>query len=567
MNIFTELSLILVVATIMAAFMRLFKQPLILGYVITGIVVGPYFLNLAHSKETVSVFAEVGVALLLFIIGLNLNPKVLKEVGGVALLSGTGQVLFTSIIGFFILRHGFNFSPIVSVYLSLGLAFSSTIIILKLLSDKGDLHTLYGKISIGFLLVQDLIAISLLIAISSLPLHGATSMPAAFILLKAGIFILFLFAVSAYILPEVGRFFAGSQESLLLFSLAWGLGLGSAAVRFGFSVEIGALAAGIALSTSPYHVEIGAKMKLLRDFFLILFFITLGREMAFPEGSEILAQAVILSLFVLIGNPLIMIVIMGLLGYGKRVSFLTGLTVAQISEFSLVLIIVGVKIGHLPPSALSLMTLVGLITITGSTYLIFYGDELYRRLAPYLNGLERRGGKKTCAAEARYEAILFGDNRIGYDFRSAFEKTKTRYMVVDFNPQTIERLSEQGVASVYGDAGDSEFLDELCLADIKMAISTIPDFETNAMLIKKIRGLNRRAIIMVIAHTIKHALALYSSGASYVVMPHFLGGEYASLMVASYGASAREFGRERRKHIIALKKRQTLGHEHPAHTI
>ncbi|MBI4359793.1 MAG: cation:proton antiporter [Candidatus Jacksonbacteria bacterium] len=565
MNIFTELSLILAVATILAAFLRFLKQPLILAYVATGIVIGPYLLNLTGSKDTMSLFAEVGVALLLFIIGLNLNPKVLREIGGVALLSGISQIAFTSGIGFLILRYGFNFSPIAATYIAAGLAFSSTIIILKLLSDKNDLRTLYGKISIGFLLVQDLVAISLLVALSSLPSGGAPSLQIAFILARTGVFLLLLLVVSVYILPRVCRFFAGSQESLLLFSLAWGLGLASAAERFGFSVEIGALAAGIALSTSPYHVEIGAKMKLLRDFFIILFFIMLGKEMVFIDGQKIIMQAILLSLFVLVGNPFIMIVIMGLLGYSKRVSFLTGLTVAQISEFSLILIIVGIKVGHLSPSALSLMTLVGLITITCSTYLILYGDELFRLLAPYLGIFERKRVKGECLEKTRYEAILFGDNRIGYDFRSAFEKTKTRYAVVDFDPKTIERLTNERVACVYGDAGDPEFLGELCLDDIKMAISTIPNFETNALLIKKIRAVNRRAIVMVIAHTIKDALALYGLGAAYVVLPHFLGGEYASLMVSSYGFSARNFARERKKHLAALIKRQTLGHEHPSH--
>lgn len=564
MDTFTELSLLLVVATLIAAFMRLLKQPLILAYVATGILVGPYLLNLTHSKEVVSVFAEVGVALLLFIIGLNLNPRILREVGGVALLSGIGQVVFTTGVGFIIVYFGFGFGALASLYIATGLAFSSTIIILKLLSDKGDLQTLYGKISIGFLLVQDLIAIILLVALSSLGARGV-GLPASFVLIKAGTFVFLLCVVSYYILPRVGRFFAGSQESLLLFSLAWGLGLASMATRFGFSVEIGALAAGIALSTSPYNFEIGAKMKLLRDFFIILFFITLGSEMIITREDGVLVQAVILSLFVLIGNPLIMMVIMGLLGYSKRVSFLTGLTVAQISEFSLILVIVGVRVGHLAPSVLSLMTLVGLLTITGSTYLVLYGDALYRRLAPYLAVFERKHVKKECPPDKQYEAILFGDNRIGYGFRVALAKRKMRYAVVDFDPRVIARLSRSRVECIYGDAGDTEFLDELCLGDIRMAISTIPDFETNGIVIKKIRSVNRRAIVIMIAHTIADALALYGDGATYVVTPHFLGGEYASLMVQTYGASSREFNRERAKHLRALRKRSSLGHEHPSH--
>src|SRR3989338_3694257 len=170
MNAFTELSLVLVIATLIACIMRLLRQPLILGHILTGLLIGPYILNLIASAEILRIFSELGVALLLFIVGLQLSPHVIKEVGKIAAVTGVGQVLFTTAIGFFLTSFVFHYSLITSLYISIALTFSSTIIILKLLSDKGDLQKLYGKISIGFLLVQDIIAILILIAVSSLKL-------------------------------------------------------------------------------------------------------------------------------------------------------------------------------------------------------------------------------------------------------------------------------------------------------------------------------------------------------------------------------------------------------------
>lgn len=380
MEIFVELSIIIGIAVLIAGIMRLLKQPLIIGYILTGIIVSPYFLNIVSSTETIVVFSQIGVALLLFIVGISLSPRVIKEVGKVSLVTGIGQIIFTSLIGFFISRL-LGFSILVSLYIAIALTFSSTIIIMKLLSDKKDLDKLYGKISIGFLLVQDIFAIILLMIISSfssrLKLSGISLQ--SFII--GAIFIGGFILISIYILPKLSTFFAKSQEFLFLFSIGWGMGLAALFHYIGFSMEIGALVAGITLSMSPYHYEISSKLRPLRDFFVILFFILLGSQMVFGNISQFIIPAVIFSLFILIGNPLIVMILMGMLGYKKKTGFQAGFTVAQISEFSLILIALGVTVGHLTNEILSLITIVGLITIAGSTYLILYSNKIYPHLA------------------------------------------------------------------------------------------------------------------------------------------------------------------------------------------
>lgn len=541
--------------------MRILKQPTIIGYIITGVIASPFFLNLIKSQDTLIVFSQFGVAFLLFIVGLSLNPKVIKEVGKASLITGIGQVVFTSLIGFFIsIFLGFN--VITSLYIAIALTFSSTIIIMKLLSDKGDIDKLYGKISVGFLLVQDLIAVFILIIVSSFSDSSQALSSILFLLIKGGLIVLLLVLISLYILPRLEFFFARSQELLFMFSIGWGLGLASLFYLVGLSLEIGALLAGITLSLSPYSNEVISKMKPLRDFFIVLFFIVLGSQLIFDDFSKFLAPTIIFSLFVLIGNPLILMILMGMLRYTKKTGLQAGLTVAQISEFSLILIALGVNVGHLSKEILSLITIIGLITILGSSYLIIYSEKIYLHLEKYLSIFERKIVKKDNKRKD-YDIILFGYNRIGFDFVNSFKKLKKKFLIVDYNPEVISNLQKEKIDCEYGDVDDAEFLEQLNLKNIKMGVSTIPNFDTNTLLIKTIRKVNKKAILLCVSHHIDEAHKLYSAGASYVVMPHFLGGRYASLLVDKYGFDVNRFNEERKKHISHLRRRKDLGHSHP----
>ncbi|MEK6856906.1 MAG: cation:proton antiporter, partial [Nanoarchaeota archaeon] len=507
------------------------------------------------------VFSQIGIAFLLFIVGLSLNPKVIKEVGKASLITGVGQVVFTSIIGFFIARF-LGFETVTALYIAIALTFSSTIIIMKLLSDKGDLDKLYGKISIGFLLVQDLIAVFILIIVSSFSETNQALSSILYLLIKGSLIVLSLVLISLYVLPKLEFFFAKSQELLFMFSVAWGLGLASLFYLIGLSLEIGALLAGITLSLSPYNNEVSSKMKPLRDFFIVLFFIALGSQLVFDDFSKFLIPTIIFSLFILIGNPLIIMTLMGMLGYTKKTGLQAGFTVAQISEFSLILIALGVSVGHLTKEILSLITVIGLVTIMGSSYLIIYSDKIYQPLEKYLSIFERKKIKKDKRKKS-FDIILFGYNRIGFDFVNSFKRMKKKFLIVDYNPEVISSLMKEKIECEYGDVDDVEFLGQLDLKNIKMAVSTVPVFETNLLLIRTIRKVNKKAIVMCVSHHIDETQRLYSAGISYVIMPHFLGGKYASMMIDKHGFNTDSFNDEKKKHIIHLKKRRELGHNHP----
>ncbi|NOQ56319.1 MAG: sodium:proton exchanger [Nanohaloarchaea archaeon] len=567
MDVFLELSMIIGITVLVSGLMKLLRQPLIIGYIIAGIIVGPYFLDIVNSTETISSLSHIGIALLLFIVGLGLSPKVIKEVGKVSIITGVGQVMFTTLIGFAICKL-FGFTTVTSLYIAVAMTFSSTIIIMKILSDKSDMKTLYGRIAIGFLIVQDLIAIFILMVVSSTS-NGFVLKDLIFGTLLNGFGLLVILClVGVYILPSIIRIIAKSQEFLLLFSMSWCMALASLFHYLNFSMEIGALLAGFTLSLSPYRYEISCKLKSFRDFFIVLFFVLLGSQMIFADVTVYIVPIIVLSSFILFGNPLIVMVLMGLLGYTRRNSFFAGLTVAQISEFSIILIALGVKMGHLTNEILVLVTSVGLITIAGSTYMMLYSNKIYNHISKYLKIFERSGKKvdehKYHESED-YDIILFGYNRIGYDLLKYLEKTKNKFLVVDYDPETILKLAREGIDCRYGDGSDSEFLNELNFSKVKMIISTIPDFDTNLLLINRVKEHNDKAIIIVVSTDIDKSIELYNKGATYVIMPHFLGGQHTTTLIENYGFDFDKFVEERVAHIENLKKRKRRGQAHPMH--
>lgn len=558
MHVFVEISFIVVIAALVSVVVRLLKQPLIVGYIVTGIICGPYVLNILHTVEVVEIFSKFGIAMLLFIVGLHMSPRVIQEVGKISVATGLLQVVLTTAVGFGISLF-LGIDRIAAIYIAIALTFSSTIIILKLLSDKGDIHKLYGKITIGFLLVQDIIASVVLILIASFDgsQGGNIGMLIGLTLVKglsltAGVIIL-----SSYILPRLYRYISTSQELLFLCSIAWGLGIASLFSILGFSVEIGALVAGVTVSTTPYANEVGSRLKPLRDFFVVLFFILLGSQMVISNIQEMILPALVLSLFVLVGNPVIVIIIMNLLGYNRRTVFYTGLAIAQISEFSLILATLGFELGHLSREILSLITVVGLITIAGSTYLILYSDALYKLFGPWMRFLElnKKPSKGSGRDKREYTTLLFGYDRVGAHFIKAFQKIEQKTLVIDFNPESIAKLQNDNILYEYGDAEDVEFLNELDLAHVTIAVSTIPEFKTSCILIDTLRKANPKVIIIVISHTAQEAKELYHRGATYVIMPHYLGAQYAAQLITKNGTSRKDYEAERGKHMTHLYKK------------
>lgn len=549
-GIFIQISAILAIATLISGVMLYLKQPLIIGHIITGILVGPAIFNLVNSAQTPQVFTHIGVAILAFVVGLGLNPKIIKELGKVSLVTAMTHIGAVLVAGY-VLASLLGFGGVAGFYIALGLAFSSTIIVLKILSDKKELHRLHGKIATGFLLVQDMAAVAVLMLVSSFGGESLGHTSALLALIKGALLLGGVAAAAIYLLPKLMRFFARSQEYLFIFSIGWGLGVAALFAGWGFAAEIGALVAGIALAGSNYAFEIGSRLKPLRDFFLILFFIIIGASVTWGDVRATLGPALVLSGFTLIGTPIVVMMAMGALGYTRKTSFRTGVAVAQISEFSLVLVLLVSKAGHISSQIVTLMTLVALITMAGSTYLMLYDDRLFKRLERYLRVFERAQARPQRSHGETYDIILFGYKAGGAGFIKAFARLGRPYLVVDYDPETIDHLESLGVTARYGDANDSEFLETINFHQARLVIINLTDFATNALICEHARSHNRRTIIVAMTKSDERAddaLELYDRGASYVMMPRYLSSLKIGNLLKRYELDGARFRVERERH-------------------
>ena len=529
-----ELAIVILIAAGLGIIARFFKQPAILAYIAAGIIIGYFGFFHLNDKETFRIFSDLGIMFLLFLVGMEINYTSLRLVGKASLLVGLGQIIFTFAIGFAIALF-FGFSQLASAYIAIALTFSSTIIIVKFLSEKKDLNSLYGKISMGMLLTQDFVAILILVLLAGIGAGKGFEFSGVFLTMIEGIglFVLML-VLGRKFLPLIFDKISRSQELLFLTSLAWLFIVSAAVNKIGFSIEIGGFLAGLALANSAEHFEISSRVKPLRDFFILIFFVILGSSVVFSNFSGLTLYIIAFSFFVLIGNPIIVLIIMGLMGYRKRTSFLTGLTVAQISEFSLILAALGLKVGHIGENVVALITAVGAVTITLSTYLIIYGDKIFTYLSPYLKIFERRKTTENGDFGKEFEKpiILIGSHRTGQSI--AFNLPKKDLLIIDFDPDIIGQLRKHDFSYLFGDINDSDIFERANFESARLVISTSPDLEDNLLLLSRLKILKNRDQMKAVlrARTEKEAEILYANGADYVLLPHFTAGQYLGKTVS-----------------------------------
>jgi Kef-type K+ transport system membrane component KefB len=553
-NVFTALSIVIVIASLMALLMRLIKQPLIIGHILTGILVGPLVFHLLTSATTIETFSNIGIALLLFIIGLGLNPKVIKEVGKVAALAGIIEVGIVAFVSILVGEHlGLGYRQ--AMFLGIALSFSSTIIILKLLSDKREQNRLYGKITIGILIIQDLLAVIALLFVTSQGNSQTISLSHLGWLAAKGILAATaLFVVGVYILPKFNKFISSSQEFLFLFAIGWGFGAAALFQGIGFSLEIGALLGGVSLASLPFTQEISSRLRPLRDFFIIVFFISLGSRLTFTTiGSEL--ELLIISLvIVIVLKPLVVLITMGAMKYTKQTSFKTAISLGQVSEFSLVLILLGNAAGIVPANIVNVITFVALITIAVSTYLINYANGIYKHLEKPLEMFERtKTHAEKIYSRHHYELVLFGYKKGGQEFIKLFHKMNKKFVVVDYDPEVIDTMEHQKINCIYGDATDIELLEEIGIEKSHLIVSAITDHDVNVFLLRLVNKINPNSIVIVHAESIERATELYELGASYVVMPHYIGNENIAAFISKSGLKKSEFMKHQAKHLAYIQ--------------
>ncbi|HLC70005.1 MAG TPA: cation:proton antiporter [Patescibacteria group bacterium] len=540
-NIFFQISILFSVTISVAFLIRLLRQPLMVAYIVAGVVCGPLFLNLLHGDKVLfEAFSQFGIVLLLFVVGLNLNFNYIKKVGKIVVSAGISQVIITSAVGAAIVYFmGLNW--VSALYLGVTITFSSTIVIIKLLNDKKDTESVYGRYTIGLMLVQDLVAIAILITLGILKQNVAVGEYLLELLIKGVVLFTAIILVAKYLLPRLLNRIASSSEFLFIFTITWCFAVASLVYGAGFSIEIGAIVAGLSLGSSPYQPEIASRIKPLRDFFLVLFFIILGSEVGLSNIANVFWPGLALAAFILIGNPLILYFLFRSARFTRRNSFLIGLTASQVSEFGFIVLFTGRQLGHLQGDEITIFTMVALATIFCSSYIITYNEQLYRFFMPFfrLFGKDqyRQIGKKV----EEYDVWLFGYHRIGWKVCEALRAKKISFAVVDFNPEVVAKLKAKGADTFFGDAADVEFLELLPLAKAKMIIMTIPAPDDQQTLISHIRSQGSKAFIIANLYHYKYAEELYKAGADYVMLPHLLGGQWIEHFLKDKRHTARTF--------------------------
>jgi Kef-type K+ transport system membrane component KefB/voltage-gated potassium channel Kch len=526
-----NLGIILITATFFAYLSRLFKQPLIPAYIIAGLVLGPIGLKLIQDIELIRSISEIGIIFLLFIVGLEMDLKKLKSVGTVTIVTAVLQVILTFVAGYFIsLLLGFD--TINSIYAGLIIAFSSTMIVIKLIIDKDELNTLHGRMILGILFIQDLLmilALTLIIGSETLSFSSVT-----FSLLKFLILIAISYLANKFLIHPTFRFAAKSSELLFLLSLAFCFLFALLAYLLDFSIAIGAFFGGITLANLPYNLNIISKVSSLKDFFATIFFVSLGLQIVSTNMSSIITPFFIFLVLVILLKPLIVMILLSLFGYDKRNSYVTAVSIAQISEFGLIL---ALSVNNISQELFSITILLGVISIALTSYIIEYELMTYNYIHKFLSIFEHLSNRKKILGYSHKdhpELILFGADRVGGTFLKNFKHFKTKLFVVDYNPEIIDDLKHKKIPCLYGDISNLELLKRIDFSKSKFVVSTIPNFDDNKTLISFLEDLNHRPIMILTARTSDEAIELYKLGADYVLVPYVKSGEILSNLLEKY---------------------------------
>ena len=549
-DILPQIAVAIVVATLFAVLAYRLRQPVILGYIIAGIIVGETEGLGLITTEQVEPIAELGLILLLFMIGLEIDLKKLRRAGSAIFSAGVGQFLVCVALGlgfFPLLGFGLGGGDLSAVYLAVSAALSSTTIVVKLLYDKAELDTNAGRITLGVLVFQDIWAILFLALQPELRDPSAVTLLVS--LAKGAGVVAFALAASRFVLPIIFRSIAKVPELMVLGALAWCFGIVLVSGALGLSLEMGALIAGVALSTFPYNLDVIAKVVSLRDFFITLFFVTLGTKIPRPDGGTVLL-ALATSGFLIASRFLSLVPLLRVTGADNRLSVIPAINLAQISEFSLVICTLGVRMGHIDTRVLAVVVLTLVLTSVVSTYGITYNQQLLAAMRPLLERIGLRdphhhGGEDDHAVGRPIVFLGFARQASSLLEEMLREHPGMAHQVavIDFNPAVAEELRKRGVLAVYGDISHADTLHHAHVPHAQVVVSTLPDEvlkgTTNLRLLKQVKALAPEARVIVTADVIEQARELYAEGAAHVFVPRLAGArELVPVVIGALGEEA-----------------------------
>ena len=526
-----DFALSIVMAWLFGVAAYLLRQPLIMAYLVAGFVLGPSGLAWVKSEQSINTIAELGLIFMLFMIGLEIDLKKIVRAGKVILITAGTQIFGSFALGlvlFLLIGQPLGGGRFDALYLAAAVALSSTVVIVKMLSEKFELDTLPGRITLGVLVLQDLFAV-LFLAIQP-SLDDLQPGVALLSVVRVGVLLTTALLISRFTLPHLFQLIAHLPELVLVGALAWCFAVAELAHVLGLSREMGALIAGVSLSTFPYALDVTAKVTSLRDFFITLFFVALGMTIQLPTAS-VVGLALVLVAFTLVSRLLTVVPPLYLMRQGLRASLVPAINLAQISEFSLVLIQVGVQSGHTSPSIASAASLAFVVLAVASTFLMMRSDPLTRLAIPALkqvgvNDLDHRPADADSPAERKRRILVLGFYRTASSFLSELERRHAALLeqvcVVDFNPNVYRALQMRNLKVYYGDVSHADTLAQTGVSDAEIIICSVPDSllkgTTNERLVRQLRALNPTAKIIATADVLGQTTRLYAAGADYVTI-------------------------------------------------
>lgn len=541
-DIFGAISIGIVAATLLALIARRLNQPLILGYILGGALLGPHLgVGVIHDEHSIELISEMGLILLLFIIGLEISVPRLLQAGRTIVVAGLLQFpLCAALVWLAFSSPGPGAFD--RLYFAVALSLSSTLIVVKLLFDKFEMSTFAGRVTLGILIFQDFWAIGFLAVQPNLTSLEAGPLLRS-LLAGAGLVVTCVL-LSRYVLPSLFRSIAQSTELVLLTAMAWCFVVAGVAGWVGLSKEMGALIAGMVIAGFPYGTEVTARLTGVRDFFITLFFLALGLKTPRPTLT-LVAMAVIAAAVVIVTRFAVLMPMFAALRLDVRSAGVVSINLSQISEFSLVIVALGAGYNHVSPGVASVVIYTLLITSVLSTYAILFSHELASvmvRVVERLGLPKWMGGQPVPAApgdgegphhQRGHDIFLLGVSRDGIAFVQHLEREspdmKRRLVAVDFNPETLERLQADGIACHYGDIANVETLRHAGIENARLVVSSVSDWflkgTSNRELVRLVRGLAPPARIIATADRLSDAEALYAEGAAFVLIPAALAAE------------------------------------------
>ncbi len=553
-SIFQQVGFIIMGATLAGFLARYANQPLIPAYLLAGVLLGPVF-GLIPNSGIITGLSEIGVVFLLFLVGLEIDLSKLKPILNIAVIGGFIQIFFMGVFGYFV-AGALGFNNIESLYAGLIIAMSSTMVVVKMLSERKELDTVHGRITIGILILQDIVAIAALMLLQSA--EGLSSSPWALLTLKVTLAFSVTLLVMKFLSAPLFSLAAPVQELVFFIALSICFFFALLFQWEGFSLSIGAFIGGVTLANSPYQLEIATKIRALRDFFAAVFFVSLGLQIVPVSTGWIIYPLLIFILLTVVLKPIITLGICSAFGYSKRPAFLSSVSLAQVSEFSLILAAQGLAAGQLSEDFFTLTVLLTIITLTLAAYLLRFESSIYKVSLPLLAVLEKchlaQPPFMMLPKTKKWDIILCGFHRMGHNVYHGINAKKV--VVVDYDPDILLCAAEEKIPFIYGDATDSEVLRHAGVKHARILISSIPDTTANMTILAIARKLNKKIQIIVTAQQYKDAFGLYEAGAAFVILPHLLGGKYTRKLVTTFFTSPEILKKEKELQLRELNGTQ-----------